>query len=156
MKNIFLLLASIILLSCTSDDPENDQIIPVLTTSNVINVTLNTAMSGGNITSNGGADITARGLVWSTSQNPTIALTTKTVDGTGSGSFISSISGLTPNTSFYVRAYASNSVGQKLSQPETIKVKKGKENLYFEQYAQEHPRREQALSAWNYLEKIYA
>jgi hypothetical protein len=111
MKNIFLLLASIILLSCTSDDPENDQTIPVLTTSNVINVTLNTAMSGGNITSNGGADITARGVVWSTSQNPTIALTTKTVDGTGSGSFTSSISGLTPNTIYYLRAYATNSVG---------------------------------------------
>ena len=47
-------------------------------------------------------------------------------------------------------------VGQALSQPETIKVKSGQENLYFEQYAKEHPRREQALSAWGYLEKIYA
>jgi thiol-disulfide isomerase/thioredoxin len=46
-------------------------------------------------------------------------------------------------------------VGQALSQPETIKVKKGQENLYFEQYAKEHPKREQALSAWVYLEKIY-
>lgn len=47
-------------------------------------------------------------------------------------------------------------VGEALSQPETIKVKSGQENLYFEQYAKEHPRREQALSAWEYLEKIYA
>ena len=46
-------------------------------------------------------------------------------------------------------------IGEALSVPETIKVKKGKENQYFEKYAQEHPRREQALSAWGYLEKIY-
>lgn len=47
-------------------------------------------------------------------------------------------------------------VGDALSQPETIIVKSGQENLYFEQYAKEHPLREQALSAWGYLEKIYA
>lgn len=46
-------------------------------------------------------------------------------------------------------------VGDAFSKPETIKVKIGQENLYFEQYAKEHPRREQALSAWVYLEKIY-
>lgn len=47
-------------------------------------------------------------------------------------------------------------VGEALSYSETIKITKGKENLWFEQYAMEHPRREQALSAWIYLEKIYA
>lgn len=47
-------------------------------------------------------------------------------------------------------------VGQALSYPETIKVQNGQENQYFEQYAKEHPKREQALSAWGYLEKIYA
>jgi hypothetical protein len=46
-------------------------------------------------------------------------------------------------------------VGEALSYTETIKVTKGQENLWFEQYAKEHPRREQALSAWVYLEKIY-
>ena len=45
--------------------------------------------------------------------------------------------------------------GQNLSILETIKISKGKENQYFEQYANEHPRREQSLSAWTYLEKIY-
>ncbi|WP_396162177.1 TlpA family protein disulfide reductase [Flavobacterium sp.] len=45
--------------------------------------------------------------------------------------------------------------GEALSVPETTKVNKGQENLYFEQYAKEHPKREQALSAWGYLEKIY-
>jgi thiol-disulfide isomerase/thioredoxin len=47
-------------------------------------------------------------------------------------------------------------VGQALSHPETIKITKGQENQYFEQYAKEQPRREQALSAWGYLEKIYS
>jgi thiol-disulfide isomerase/thioredoxin len=46
-------------------------------------------------------------------------------------------------------------IGENLSTPETIKISKGKENQYFEQYANEHPRREQSLSAWTYLEKIY-
>lgn len=46
-------------------------------------------------------------------------------------------------------------LGEALSNPETIKITKGQENLFFEQYAKEHPRREQALTAWNYLEKIY-
>jgi thiol-disulfide isomerase/thioredoxin len=45
--------------------------------------------------------------------------------------------------------------GEALNVPETIKIIKGQENLFFEQYAKEHPRREQALSAWGYLEKIY-
>lgn len=47
-------------------------------------------------------------------------------------------------------------VGEAISYTETIKIRKGQENQWFEQYAQEHPRREQALSAWIYLEKIYA
>ncbi len=47
-------------------------------------------------------------------------------------------------------------VGEALSNPETIQITKGKDNLVFEQYAKEHPRREQALSAWVYLEKIYS
>jgi len=46
--------------------------------------------------------------------------------------------------------------GESLSNFETIKIKKGQENQYFEQFANEHPKREQALSAWLYLEKIYA
>ena len=47
-------------------------------------------------------------------------------------------------------------VGESLSNTQTIKITKAKQNQWFEQYAQQHPRREQALSAWDYLEKIYA
>jgi uncharacterized protein (TIGR02145 family) len=84
---------------------------PMLTTTIPTNITSNAATSGGNITSDGGATITARGICWSTTANPTFTLTTKTVDGTGTGVFTSSITGLTSNTTYYVRAYATNSAG---------------------------------------------
>jgi uncharacterized protein (TIGR02145 family) len=82
-----------------------------LTTTAISSIDNTSAMSGGIVTSDGGSAITFRGVCWSTSANPTIALSTKTVDGTGTGSFTSSMTGLTPNTTYHVRAYATNSVG---------------------------------------------
>ncbi len=83
---------------------------PVVTTTNVTNITQNSAVSGGNVTSSGGASVTARGVCWSTSQNPSIS-GNHTTNGSGTGSFISNITGLSPNTTYYVRAYATNSAG---------------------------------------------
>ncbi len=85
-------------------------IFPVLTTTTASAVTSSSATSGGNITSDGGTSVTARGVCWSTSQNPTTA-NSKTSNGTGTGSFTSSITGLSPGTTYYVRAYATNSAG---------------------------------------------
>ena len=82
--------------------------LPVLTTSKITNITEINATSGGVILSDGGAAITARGVCWSTSQNPTIN-NNKSSDGSGAGAFNSSITGLTLNTTYYVRAYATNS-----------------------------------------------
>lgn len=84
---------------------------PILTTTSVSSITTTSGSSGGNITNDGGSTVTARGICWSTSASPTISLTTKTSNGTGSGSFTSSISNLTPGTKYYVRAYATNSSG---------------------------------------------
>ncbi|MCH7658220.1 MAG: fibrobacter succinogenes major paralogous domain-containing protein [Bacteroidetes bacterium] len=84
--------------------------LPTVTITPISNITENSAQSGGNITDNGGALVTARGVCWSTSSNPTTA-DSKTTDGSGTGSFTSSITGLTQNTTYYVRAYATNSVG---------------------------------------------
>jgi formylglycine-generating enzyme required for sulfatase activity len=81
-----------------------------LTTSAVTALTTNSATSGGNITSDGGAPVTARGVCWSTSPNPTTA-NSKTSDGTGTGSFTSNLTALTENTTYYVRSYAINSQG---------------------------------------------
>jgi uncharacterized protein (TIGR02145 family) len=85
--------------------------VPTLTTTSISALTTSSAISGGNITADGGATITARGVVWSTTTNPTISLTAKTSDGTGTGSFTSTLTNLTPKTTYYVRAYAINSAG---------------------------------------------
>ena len=84
--------------------------IPILTTTSVSGITGNSAASGGDITSDGGSTVTQRGVCWSTSSNPTIA-NDITNDGSSMGSFTSSITGLSSNTSYYVRAYAINGIG---------------------------------------------
>ena len=66
--------------------------------------------SSGTVGADGGASVTARGVCWSTTTNPTIA-NSKTTDGTGTGTFTSAITGLVSNTIYYVRSYATNSVG---------------------------------------------
>jgi hypothetical protein len=83
---------------------------PTVTTENISSITSNSASCAGNVTSDGGAAVTARGACWSTSTNPTIS-NSKTVGGTGTGSFTANLTGLTPNTTYYVRAYATNSIG---------------------------------------------
>ncbi len=69
-----------------------------------------TASSGGNISDNGGSAITVRGVCWNTTGTPTTA-DDKTSDGTGTGIFTSNITGLTPDETYYVRAYATNGIG---------------------------------------------
>ena len=81
-----------------------------LSTTAVTSVTMSGATSGGTITSDGGAPVTMRGVCWSTSSNPVVT-NSHTSDGTGTGSFVSSITGLTANTLYHVRAYATNSAG---------------------------------------------
>jgi len=85
-------------------------VIPVLNTQNITSITNMTAKSGGAITSNGGGDILAKGVCWSNSATPTIN-NNKTSDGTGNASFISSLTGLSATTTYYARAYATNSAG---------------------------------------------
>ena len=85
-------------------------VAPTVTTTAISAIDKTTATGGGNVTADGGATVTARGICWSTSQNPTIS-GNHTTDGTGTGSFTSSMTGLTANTTYYVRAYATNSVG---------------------------------------------
>ncbi len=99
-----------ILLSMGKTMPILAQTLPVLTTTPITYITQNTAKSGGNITSDGGLTITARGVCWGTNNSPTIA-DSKSVNGTGAGGFTSSITGLTANTTYYARAYATNSIG---------------------------------------------
>jgi len=83
----------------------------VSSTATVTSIATTSATSGGTITVDGGSAVTARGIVWGTTPNPTIALTTKTTDGTGTGTFASSLTGLTNATLYYVRSYATNAIG---------------------------------------------
>ena len=83
---------------------------PTVTTTAATQITKNSAITGGDITSNGGGAVTQRGVCWSTAENPTIS-GSKTSDGSGSGVFSSSITGLMPITKYYGRAYATNSAG---------------------------------------------
>jgi len=92
---------------------------PVVTTTDVVNVAQTTATCGGNITSDGGSAVTARGVCWGTSTNPTTA-NSKTLDGTGTGGYLSSMTGLTVNTTYYVRAYATNSIGTSYGNEKTF------------------------------------
>ena len=85
--------------------------LPTVTTTEVTDITVSTAHSGGNVTSDGNATVTARGVCWSSSPNPTIA-DHKTTNGSGTGSFTSILtSGLSGNNTYYIRAYATNSAG---------------------------------------------
>ena len=83
---------------------------PIINTLPINTITNNSAQSGGNIISNGGSNITQSGICWSTNNNPTLT-DSKTTDGTSSGNFTSQLSGLQAGTTYYVRAYATNSKG---------------------------------------------
>jgi uncharacterized protein (TIGR02145 family) len=103
-----LLLLTVSLLSgCKEEEPAKTA---ALTTATVTNITATTATSGGTISSDGGAAITARGVCWSSSADPTTS-DSKTTDGEGTGQFESNMTGLVAGTTYHVRAYATNSVG---------------------------------------------
>ena len=108
------MLSVVVVSSCKKDDPEpptnNSDKIPTVTTIAISDIMQTTAVCGGEVTSDGGYTVTSRGVCWSTSPNPTIS-DQKTTDGSGAGVFTSSLTGLTANTLYYVRAYATNSYG---------------------------------------------
>jgi surface protein len=91
---------------------KTDAVLATVSTSAISSVTATTAVSGGSVTNDGGSPVTARGVVWSTSENPTLESNLgQTSNGTGTGSFISNLTGFTPGATYYVRSYATNSVG---------------------------------------------
>lgn len=111
---IVIIMVLLFLTGCTKKDNNNnstsDGQVPVLTTNSVTNILSTSASSGGNITSDGGSVVTARGVCWRIGSTPTIA-DSKSNNGSGAGSFTSEITGLLPDTAYFVRAYAVNSVG---------------------------------------------
>ena len=101
-----LILAAITFLGCKKD------IVPVLRTLQVVNITDSSAESGGKITEKGSHDVIARGVVWGFETGPTIEHHQgKTSDGMGTGTYTSNLVNLQPNTRYYVRSYAVNAAG---------------------------------------------
>lgn len=108
-----LFLSVISFTSCNSDNSTTSEptaVAPTLSTTDASAVDATTATTGGNVTSEGNSSITARGVCWATTQNPTIANSKTTETGT-TGSYTSNLTGLTANTTYYVRAYATNNAG---------------------------------------------
>jgi hypothetical protein len=98
--------------------------LAAVTTNSVTNITATSAISGGNITDDGGFSITARGVCWSTAQNPTVN-DNHSNDGSGIGGFVSNITGLDNNVSYYVRAYATNSKGTSYGEVRSFTTQEG-------------------------------
>ena len=109
MKKLTLLLALTMILFSCKPEPEKPE-GPVVITSGVTDITRNSAKCGGGVSDGGGAVVVERGVCWNTSGNPTV-LDFSTKDGSGLGSYISNITGLEYNTTYYVRAYAANANG---------------------------------------------
>lgn len=84
--------------------------LPVVTTSGITEITATSAKGGGEVTDQGASNVTERGICWGTNHNPTTA-GTHASSGTGAGSYTVSMTNLTPNATYYVRAYATNSQG---------------------------------------------
>ena len=97
------------------------QATPTVTTGNVTNISTTTATCPYNVTADGGSAVTERGVCWSTSEEPDIT-DSKTEDGEGTGAFTSDLSGLNPNTTYYVRAYATNAQGTGYGGQKTFKT----------------------------------
>ena len=98
--------------------------LPTVTTKDVTNITTNSASCGGNVTDDGNGTVTARGICWSETHNPTInnIYSEETNNGTGTGSFTSQLTNLKDNTTYYVRAYATNEKGTIYGEEKSFKT----------------------------------
>lgn len=96
--------------SFTTNDVTAVAELPTVITSSVTNIIQNSAICGGMVTADGGAPVTERGVCWSTNASPSVT-GQHSSDGSGLGEFTSNIAGLTVNTTYYVRAYATNTAG---------------------------------------------
>jgi len=117
LKNFLFLFILISVFSCSSDEEnssnngDGNQTGITISTISASEIGLNSAKSGGQITSDGGNAVISRGIVWDINSNPTISLSTKTIDGNGTGNFTSNLENLEGGKTYYVRAYATNGKG---------------------------------------------
>ena len=105
-KHLFIILGLTCILFACKPNP----VIPTVKTTAVTDITESSAKSGGDVTADGGAEVTSRGICWSKNQTPTIS-DNRTDDGIGMGAFHSSMTDLEDSTIYYLRAYAINDAG---------------------------------------------
>ncbi|HMK05309.1 MAG TPA: PQQ-binding-like beta-propeller repeat protein [Ferruginibacter sp.] len=118
MRNILVFIVlSVLFSNCKKDivtttppPPPPPGTLPTITTSAIGSITTTGAISGGNVSADGGSPVTERGVCWGITSNPVIT-GNRTTDGTGTGIFTSSLVNLTANTTYYLRAYAKNTQG---------------------------------------------
>jgi hypothetical protein len=117
MKKVFKLLVfsffaacMVTLYGCKKDTESPFNRVPTLETTDISGITVSTVETGGNITDDGGAEVTSRGVCWSRNEFPTTK-DSKTANGTGSGSFTIILADLNPGTTYFARAYATNIAG---------------------------------------------
>jgi uncharacterized protein (TIGR02145 family) len=123
MKKFFLLSSLIIgFFSMCKKDKKNS--VATVTTNTISNLTANSAQSGGKIADDGGSAITKKGICYAIHTNPTVA-DSVTSDGTGSANFVSNMTGLDANTTFYVKAYAINATGTAYGEEISFKTAAG-------------------------------
>ncbi|MBQ8761339.1 MAG: hypothetical protein IJZ06_07965 [Bacteroidales bacterium] len=107
MKRVYLIMAlfATLMVSCV---PEAEK--ATVETRVITDVTSSSARVICNVSDDGGAEVSSRGICWSTSENPTIE-DNKTTEGSGTGTYTSNLTSLEANTTYYVRAYATNAAG---------------------------------------------
>src|SRR5450759_3842402 len=100
-KNVVSIVSSCFLIGMVIiDSCKKDPVIPTLTTTDITNITVTSLVSGGSVTNEGCAVVTARGVAYGTSSGPVVPAN-HTTDDSGVGSFVSNVTGLTPNTLYY-------------------------------------------------------
>jgi uncharacterized protein (TIGR02145 family) len=107
--------------SSTSFSTPANITIPTVTTTEVSEISYNDATCGGNVTYNGGAPVTVKGVCWNTSPNPTL-INSFTENGSGTGIYTSYLTDLALSTTYYVRAYATNSIGTAYGEQKSFKT----------------------------------
>jgi hypothetical protein len=115
---IFICIPELLLPSCFNSKNSG---LPELKTENITAITQTTALSGGKILSDGGANITAKGVCWSINAKPTI-LDPYSTDGSGDASFVSTLTELASKTEYHVRAYATNVEGTAYGDDKTLRT----------------------------------
>jgi hypothetical protein len=106
-KHLFGIFAILLSISCTYDNTD-DPSFPDISTKPITNITFTTAESGGNVITDNGSTITATGICWSTTPNPTVS---DNVISASTDNFVSNLNNLPQNGTYYVRAFATNAAG---------------------------------------------